>query len=659
MENHLTKLLLFVCLLMGTIEPVHARTEFDRKEIETWADEYFETALSNKKINGASVGLIQDNDVLFLKAYGWQDQQKQIPLDPEQSRFRMCSTSKTMTATALMQLVERGLIASLDDPVNKYLKRYQLPPPYGDDVTFRQLMTHSSGMAGHNTPQATNKEIRVPVDAESIKRVFLENIERKPGTVGIYANLGVAVEGLAIEDITNQTFAAYIDENIFEPLGMDTALMHHSLEKPPNLAQPYAIYPDGSLQDVKFFPKHPLTAPSGGLITSTRDMLKYVALHADEDAKTYPDVLSANGRRSLHARHSGHHASDPGMGLHFYRNTFGNELMVSHGCGLPGTVSLMGILPESKAGFVVTILRGDLSPTIGDTIAKVFGKGRLIKNDKGPKGESANLYALPKAILGEEVLPKVDADESVAGMANNDRDLPGTYWTERRSLRSYSTIMETSTTDVKLGDKEGELIIDGKTFFKRAPGVYDAKQNSNERFYEQSRAIFRQLQPNGEIFLYQHVSFAKRKSNGLKNPKLANAGLYISFGVTLSALLALAWGQYQNLESRIKWLSLGLGICVVILPILIFFGYERQDGILEVDYYNGNTTRVVTAVLLMNVYFLLGLAVVASSIVAWARGLYGGGKRAVLIKMHLSLLALGAIAAWPAMFLFNLIGLQH
>ena len=159
--------LLFLCVVAGGIESASARTVFDGEEIEAWADEYFGTALANKRINGASVGFIQDGEILLLKAYGWQDQKAQIPLDPEKTRFPMCSTSKTVTATALMQLLERGKIASLDDPVNKYLKRYQLPPPYGDDVTLRQLMTHSSGMAGHFTPQGTKKDLAVSVEANT------------------------------------------------------------------------------------------------------------------------------------------------------------------------------------------------------------------------------------------------------------------------------------------------------------------------------------------------------------------------------------------------------------------------------------------------------------------------------------------------------------
>ena len=646
------QVLLLLCVVAGGIESAAARTVFDGEEIEAWADEYFATALANKQINGASVGFIQDGEILFLKAYGWQDQNAQIPLDPERTRFRMCSISKTVTATALMQLLERGQIASLDDPVNKYLKRYQLPPPYGDNVTIRQLMTHSSGMAGHFTPQGTKEDLAVPVDAKTVQAFFRENIERKPGTVGAYANLGVALEGVAIEDITGQSLAAYVDENIFDPLDMESALFHHSLAKPPHLAQPYAVYPDGSLQAVRFYPKHPLTAASGGLIATTKDMLKYVALHADEQAEAHPEVLSSEGRKTLHERHFGHHPSDPGIGLHFYLDVYGDELMVHHGCGLPGTSSLMGVLPNSNAGFVVTILGASVSPTMGDMLDKLLGKGRLVQSDEGPNGEGADIFSLPKAVLGDKKLPAITLEDTPAEMVSDHSKLAGTYWHERRSFTSYMKLLALKTTQVTLGPRQDELLIDGKSFARRAPGVYDSEEGSR-------RVFFRQVEPDGDIYLHTNVSTAHRQTNGFSNPMVGIAGLAISFALSLTGFAALAWGRRQGLASYARWMSVGMAACVVSMPILIFAGYERAEDIVSIDFAQGDLARADLVILLFNVYFLLGLGVVAGSVLAWVRGLYGSGLGAIFIKSHLSLLAVAAIATWPAMFLFNLFGLQH
>ncbi|MEM6302576.1 MAG: serine hydrolase domain-containing protein [Pseudomonadota bacterium] len=649
--RHIYKVLLLLSLCAFVQEPAEARTAFDADQIAAWADDYFGTALANKQMTGASVGFVQDGEVLFLKGYGWEDQRAEIALDPRQTRFRMCSTSKTVTATAIMQLVERGAISSLDDPVNDYLQRYQLPPPYGDQVTFRQLMTHSSGMAGHFTPQGTKEDIAVPVDAETVQEFFRENIERPPGAVGVYANLGVAVEGVAIEDISGLSLAEFVAQNIFEPLDMSSALFHHSTNKPAHLAQPYAIYPDGSLQEISFYPKHPLTAASGGFITTTEDMLKYVAMHADEEARTHAQVLSGEGRRMLHARHFGRHPSDLGIGLHFYREQYGEELMVHHGCGLPGTRSLMGVFPQSNAGFVVTVLRASVSPSAGDLISKLFGKGRLIDNGQGPAGDAVGTNGLAKALLGDPSLPTISTDDAPPDLVEDRSRLPGTYWGERRSFDSFATVFAFDITTVSLGDQDDEVEINGRLYRRQAPGVYDSEEG-NRRVY------FRQTE-DGNVFYQPHVSFAARQAKGLQNPLLAYQGLALSLGLSLTGFLAFFWGRRPGLHRWAKGMGLGMATCVAVLPILLFAGYERLDDIAFIDYFNGDLGRVTMVLMLINIYALMGLGVIATAVLAWRRPAGDPEVGGVMMKSHLSLLALAALASWPGLFLFNLIGFQY
>ena len=642
------------CIVFGATEFAQARTKFEGSELEALADEYFEEALAKKRMTGASVGFVQDGEVIFLKGYGWEDQQAGIPLDPEQTRFRMCSTSKTVTATALMQLVERGQIDSLDDPINKYLKRYQLPPPYGDQVTFKHLMTHSSGMAGHATPQGTKQDIPVPVDGKTVQHFFRENIERPPGAVGAYANLGVALESVALEDITGTPLANYVAKEIFVPLGMGTALFHHALQKPPHLAQPYGVYPDGSLQEVRFYPKHPLTAASGGFITTTKDMLKYAALHADEEAMAYADVLSSDGRKTLHARHFSNHPSDPGMGLHFYRDYYGDELMVSHGCGLPGTSSLMGVFPNSNAAFVVTILSASVTPGIGDLIGKLFGTGPMVETEDGPGDDRIGAGGfLPKAIVGDKSWPEIDAASGPAAMEIEHSKLAGTYWGERRAFNSFAKVFSTSTTKVSLGEEDGELLMGDQRYLRIAPGVYQSSEKPN-------RLFFKKVGENETIFMQTHPSFAYRQVHGFGNPTLSMSGLLISFALSLTGFLALAWkrggGRWENAARR---LSVLMALSVVAVPVVLFAGYERILDIALIDYFNGDLTRALTLIVLFNVHFLLGLGVVWAACIAWSRGLFGSGRRALLIRSHLAVLALAAVAGWPGMFFFNLLGLQQ
>lgn len=433
---------LLVCLVTLLVAPFSwSAIQFDQAALQTWADNFFQPRVDAGIFNGASVGVVQNGQTVFLKGYGYEDLGRKVPLDPNATMIRMCSVSKTFTATAILQLRDRGLIQSLDDPANKYLKRYQLPPPYGDDVTIRQLMTHSSGMAGHFTPQGTKLDIPVPVSEDIVAEMFQENIERPPGTVGQYANLGVALESVIIEDVSGQSMSDYVAEHIIVPLGMTDTIMHHDTSVPPRLAQPYGRFANGELQAVGFYPKHPLTAASGGIIAPPRDMMRYVAMHADISASANAKVLSAASRQEMQQVQFRNHPSEAGIGLHFYPENFGGHRYVSHGCGLPGTQSQLGVFPDSNAGVVISILRGSTSPSVGDLVGSLFGVGRMVKPEGQEEPVKFENNSPWQAFLQEFVGSRQQPAAVSAPEAMGDAQLIlGNYWTERRSMGAFSAL---------------------------------------------------------------------------------------------------------------------------------------------------------------------------------------------------------------------------
>lgn len=626
------------------------RTQFDAAAVEAWAESFFAPLIEDKRLTGASFGLVQDGEVVFLRGWGHEDLGRGVELDPLRTLFRMCSTSKTFTATSLMQLVERGAIASLDDPVNRYAKRFQLPPPYGDQVTLRQLMTHSSGMAGHFTPQGTQIDHPVPVSEAEVAKMFRENIERPPGTIGQYANLGVALESVVIEDLSGKTFADYITEEIYLPLGMADALVHHETAVPDRLAQPYGIFADGSLQAVPFYPKHPLTAASGGVVATPRDMLRYAAFHADEEALSHPELLSAEGRQELHRRHFGHHPGDPGIGLHFYPSVWGGERFASHGCGLPGTTSLLGVLPESRAGIVYSLLAAGPSPSAGDVVGRLFGRGRLV-GDQGPGsgGFSNPGDAFLEKFVGPEELPEAGS-EAVSSVETDLEALPGTYWTERRTLTGVATLFASGSV-VEVSRGEGDSVLVRNELHRQvAPGVFDAEDGG--------RVIFRRPDPEGPVYLHRGVSSSYRRVSGLGDPtvvtRLMNYGLLLS----LTALLAFFWPRPDDTSRWLRRIALAFAVSLLVIPVSLFAGYETLSAIFAEDAFNGATGRFAFSLVLVNLAGLLGLAVIAGAVVAWRRQVWEDGKGALLCRLHLTALAVGVVLTWPAFRLFHLVGLQ-
>ena len=94
-------------------------------------------------IAGAAVSVVKDGKLFFAKGYGYADLENDIPVDPEQTIFRIGSVGKLFTWTAVMQLVEQGKL-DLDADINTYLD-FRIPDTYPQPITLKHLMTHTSG----------------------------------------------------------------------------------------------------------------------------------------------------------------------------------------------------------------------------------------------------------------------------------------------------------------------------------------------------------------------------------------------------------------------------------------------------------------------------------------------------------------------------------
>ena len=116
----------------------------DRDSLEAFLDPLVARCLDKFHVPGAVVVVVQDGQTVIAKGYGYADVGKKIPVDPDKTLFRVASVSKPFTATAVMQLVERGSI-NLQDYVTTYVSRLPIQRSYSEPVTIAQLLTHTAG----------------------------------------------------------------------------------------------------------------------------------------------------------------------------------------------------------------------------------------------------------------------------------------------------------------------------------------------------------------------------------------------------------------------------------------------------------------------------------------------------------------------------------
>ena len=178
-------------------------------------------------LGGLAVGVVRKDERPALECIGLADHVSGRPVDAD-TVFRIASISKTLTAIGVMRLRDEGRLA-LDEPVNNHLKSIRVEaPPGAPEVTFRHLLTHTSGIG--ELPRVTDLWRREawgggrPFAAPSDLAVLYGGSLRTEVTAGAkwaYANHGFAVLGQLVEDISGRPFADYMREHVLQPLGME------------------------------------------------------------------------------------------------------------------------------------------------------------------------------------------------------------------------------------------------------------------------------------------------------------------------------------------------------------------------------------------------------------------------------------------------------
>lgn len=290
-------------------------------DVDTWLDGFMPYALATGDIAGAVVAVVKDGRVLTQRGFGFADVAARRQVVPDTTLFRPGSTSKLFTWTAVMQQVEAGKI-DLDRDVNDYLD-FKIAPAFGKPMTMRHLMTHTARF------EETAKYL-ILFDASrsrplgEVLRRFVPRRVHAPGTVAAYSNYGASLAGYIVERVSGQPFAAYVQRNIFRPIGMTRSTFAQPL--PPGLARDFAKGYDRASQ-----PSHPFEiidmAPAGSMSSTGADMAKFMIAYLGGGAP----LLSPAAARLIVAPANTPVPGLPAMALGFYHEDRNGRRIVGHG----------------------------------------------------------------------------------------------------------------------------------------------------------------------------------------------------------------------------------------------------------------------------------------------------------------------------------------
>jgi CubicO group peptidase (beta-lactamase class C family) len=304
---------------------------------------------------GLAVGVVGDGSLGWFFGHGVADVQSKAPVTQD-TVFRIGSITKTVTAIAVMQLWEQGLV-DLDAPANRYLRAFRLIPAKASfrPATVRHLLTHSAGVGywrrlpdllqpGVGSGNRAGRTGAPPLAAYYRRGL---QVEVEPGTKWAYTNHGFAALGQLVEDVSGQPFAEYLREHVFDPLGMDHSDLVRSERVRPHLATGYLLRAHGP----RPVADREVVTPGGcGVYASTADMARYVAALLGGGAGEHGPVLKGDTLAAMFQPHFQLDPRAPGWGLGFELGEEGGHRLVRHSGIVSGFLSDMVLAPTTGSG---------------------------------------------------------------------------------------------------------------------------------------------------------------------------------------------------------------------------------------------------------------------------------------------------------------------
>ena len=234
-----------IALLLFQLQLVEITAQVSQPSQKQTADKYADKLrafedfvrqwMEKNKAPGLTIGFIKD-DYVWVKGFGYADLENKTPAKAE-SAYRLASLQKSMTAIAVLQLVEQGKI-NLDAEIQTYVPYF---PKKKYPITVRQLLGHLGGMP-HYVNRSLEQHIKEHKTTREAVAIF-ENFDlvAEPGTKYSYSTYGYILLGAAIEGASKQSYADYMREHIWKPLTMNDTRMDDPLAIIPNRVRGYQL----------------------------------------------------------------------------------------------------------------------------------------------------------------------------------------------------------------------------------------------------------------------------------------------------------------------------------------------------------------------------------------------------------------------------------
>ena len=341
MNRHQRLLFLIVLLavLCGSIKATQEEGSHPYAEAIQKYKDFLNLYMVLDNVPGLSVGFLKDG-VVWVEGFGYSDLENLVPAKPE-SAYRLASITKTITAIAVLQLVEKGTL-DLDAEVQTYVPYF---PKKKWPITIRQLLGHIGGISHYNNYDLEG-HIKIHKNTREALAIFQDfPLVAKPGSKYKYSTYGYNLLGAVIEEASGQSYGDYIKKHIFEPLGMTNSRLDDPVDIIPNRVRGYRLI-QGQHKNSEYVDVSSRFA-GGGTRSTVVDLLKYAIgilnrklLQAETYRQMFAPMVLKNGRYTTY-----------GMGWNV--NPLNGHFCIQHGGSQAETKTFLLILPTERFAIAI------------------------------------------------------------------------------------------------------------------------------------------------------------------------------------------------------------------------------------------------------------------------------------------------------------------
>lgn len=374
---------------------------------------------------GATALIAKNGKVIYRNAFGQASLELSVPMKPD-NVFEIGSMTKQFTAVGILMLEEQGKL-SIEDEITKFIPDY---PTLGKKITVHHLLTHTSGIKSYTDMGNLQDVARTDMEPMEIIDFFKnEPMDFDPGTDYRYNNSGYILLGYIIEKVSGMYYADFVQEKMFDPLGMTASYYGSKTALIPNRAVGYMPTESG-FRNADYLS---MTLPyaAGSLMSTVDDLLKW------QNAITHDKLISSESKKKAFTGYKTLDGKPIYYGYGWGVNEIADVPSVEHGGGIFGYLTSGVYVPEEDIYVVVLTNSNASSPTELSVRMAAMALGK-------PYGEKGAGVSLSDAELNKWI---------------------GTYEFEDGAVR-YITMDDGALNSQREGGGGGKLIPVSKTEFE-------------------------------------------------------------------------------------------------------------------------------------------------------------------------------------------------